>query len=380
MEYTGGKEVWRRSEITDPRMLQRFDFYAGSLGITNGEITREQYINFSNQRRAMFGGGMTPGSPPPSGTPTASATPAPSTPGAPAPGSPPGPPGGGNFLETMLEARFRSYDQNGDGVLNNDEMPDSLKAERDKWDTNHDGFIDLNEFKAYAQARILEMQTERNGAGFGAGFGGQGGSRGGPAPAIPLDDEEDKRPTVYRAGKMPKDMPAWFVEADTDGDGQVGLYEWRAKGWPIEQFEQLDRNNDGFITIDEAMRTVKQGGSGVLTASAEGGSEGGPSAGGQPGGPPGGPGGFGRGGFGGGRGGFGGGGFGRGGFGGGGGPGGPGGFGGSSSRGGFGGGSSRGGFGRGGPPGGSDGGDGAPQGGGGSSRRGGRRGGDRPGG
>jgi hypothetical protein len=257
-------------------------------------------------------------------------------------------------MDTVMEARFRSYDQNGDGLLNNDEMPDSLKAERDKWDTNHDGFIDLNEFKAYAQARMQQMVTERGG-GWGGGFGIQGGAGAAPVPQLPLEDEEDKRPTVYRAGKLPKDIPTWFTEADSDGDGQVGLYEWRAKGWPIEQFQHIDRNNDGFITVDEALRYQKQAG-GVLTASAQGSQDAAPSPGGPPGGPtagppgggpPGGggfggafrgPGGFGRGGFGGPPGGSGG--FGRGGFGGP--PGGSGGFG----RGGFGG-----------PPGGSGGSD-----------------------
>ena len=290
-EYAGGKDVWRRSEITDPNMLQRFDRAAGMVGSTNGEITRQQYVSAMQAMTERFrSGGFTPppGSPPPSGSPAP-----PAAPGQPAP---PGAPGASNWMDTMIEDRFRKLDQNGDGLLNNDEMPDSLKAERDKWDTNHDGFIDLNEFKAYAQARIQQMQADRGGSGFGGGFNIQGGAGAGSAPENPLDDE-DKRPTVYRAGKLPKDLPAWFTEADTDGDGQVGLYEWRAKGWPIEQFQQLDRNNDGFITIDEALRSVKQGGAGVLTASAQASPGGPPSAGGPPmaGAPSGGPG-FGRGG------------------------------------------------------------------------------------
>src|SRR5262249_28768358 len=149
--------------------------------------------------------------------------------------------------------------------------------------------IDLNEFKAYAQARIQQMQTERGASGFGGGFGGMIGPSAAPAPAIPLEGEEGKRPTVYRAGQPPQDMPGRVSGAGTDRDGQVGLYEWRAKGWPIEQFLQIDRNNDGFITVDEALRFQKQSGAGVLTASAQGGPDASPSAGGPPGGgPPGG--------------------------------------------------------------------------------------------
>jgi Ca2+-binding EF-hand superfamily protein len=256
-EYAGGKDVWRRSEITDPNMQRRFDFIAQMVGSTNGEITRDQYMNMAAQRgRGGFtppgGGAPTPGAPAPSSTSTAAA---PGQPGQPAA---PGGPGGGNWMEGLIQARFRSYDQNGDGLLNNDEMPDSLKAERDKWDTNHDGFIDLNEFKAYAQARIQEMQAERGAGGPGGGWAGRGGPDAPAAPQIPLEDDEDKRPTVYRAGKLPKDLPAWFAQADTDGDGQVGLYEWRAKGWPIEQFQKMDRNNDGFLTVEEVLRVAKQ--------------------------------------------------------------------------------------------------------------------------
>src|SRR5262249_49079078 len=41
---------------------------------------------------------------------------------------------------------------------------------------------------------------------------------------------------------------------DTDNDGQIGLYEWKASGRPIETFLAMDRNKDGFLTIDEIMR------------------------------------------------------------------------------------------------------------------------------
>jgi Ca2+-binding EF-hand superfamily protein len=269
-EYTGGKDVWRRSEITDPNMQRRFDFVAQMVGSTNGEITRQQYLSMSQQR---FGGGPTP----PTGSPTPSGPPSPSSPAA-----APGAPGSGNPIDGLMEARFRSYDQNGDGLLNNDEMPDSLKAERDKWDANKDGFIDLNEFKAYAQARFQQMQTERDASGRGGSWGGPGGQDAPGTPQIPLEDDGDKRPTVYRAGKLPKDMPAWFVQADTDADGQVGLYEWRAKGWPIEQFQKMDRNDDGFVTVDEALRFAKQSAdpSGTAVAQASPGAS--PGAGGAP--------------------------------------------------------------------------------------------------
>jgi hypothetical protein len=167
-----------------------------------------------------------------------------------------GAPGGWN-PDAMIEAWFRRYDKNGDGLLNNDEMPEALQAERDRWDTNKDGFIDLNEFKAYAQARMQQLQAE-TGAGSGGGLGGQGSPGGMPVPEIPADGRQDQKPVVYRASNLPRELPAWFREADADQDGQVGLYEWKAKGWPIEQFRSLDRNDDGFLTVEEVLRSVNQ--------------------------------------------------------------------------------------------------------------------------
>ena len=60
-----------------------------------------------------------------------------------------GPGNGGNGPEQWAEMMFRRLDTNGDGLLNYDEMPEALKAERDKWDENKDGFIDLTEYKKY---------------------------------------------------------------------------------------------------------------------------------------------------------------------------------------------------------------------------------------
>jgi Ca2+-binding EF-hand superfamily protein len=169
----------------------------------------------------------------------------------------------------MIESWFRRYDKNGDGLLNNDEMPEALKAERDRWDTNKDGFIDLNEFKAYAQARMQQAQADRGAQGFGGGWGGPGAM---PVPELPVENEKEQRPVVYRANNLPAELPAWFKEADTDQDGQVGLYEWKAKGWSVEEFVKMDRNNDGFLTVEEVLRYQKeQSGTAVAAASPGGG-------------------------------------------------------------------------------------------------------------
>src|SRR5262249_52707128 len=136
---------------------------------------------------------------------------------------------------------FKRLDKNENGVLEFDEMSETLRAERDKYDTNHNGVIELDEFKAYIAAR--------------RGDRGPDGSDPGAGPRRPRNEDdpgaepeqtERKRPTVVRAGNMPRDFP--FADLDRDQDGQIGLYEWKEAGRPIAQFLSMDLNNDGFLT------------------------------------------------------------------------------------------------------------------------------------
>jgi len=77
--------------------------------------------------------------------------------------------------------------------------------------------------------------------------------------SAPLPGEEDgSKPVVYRAGKLPPGLPDWFTQLDTDRDGQVGLYEWKHSGRPLEEFHAMDRNGDGFLTVEEVLRYIRQ--------------------------------------------------------------------------------------------------------------------------
>jgi Ca2+-binding EF-hand superfamily protein len=139
---------------------------------------------------------------------------------------------------SKAEAEFRQLDTNGDGLLNFDEISadPTLAAERDKWDTNKDGFIDLNEFKEYFKARTQQDHAA-----------GQGEPAGGPRT---VKGKSEKLPT---APDLPPNLPDWFKRYDTDGDGQIGLYEWKAAGQPLARFLALDLNGDGFLTADEVL-------------------------------------------------------------------------------------------------------------------------------
>jgi Ca2+-binding EF-hand superfamily protein len=223
---SNGKEALIRTEISNPWGRQMFDRMAERLGITNGRITREQFIASMQDRQARREGSNS-NSPPT--TPQGSSEES------------------GKVVEWVnwVEASFRRLDTNGDGVLNYDEMPEELRSERERWDLDQNGLIDLNEYKAYFHARLQP------------GPGDAGANPGpwlivAPADALPAEPE-DRKPVVYRTGKLPKGLPAWFEQLDQDKDAQIALFEWRASGRPIAEFLQMDRNKDGFLTVEEVL-------------------------------------------------------------------------------------------------------------------------------
>src|SRR5205085_1239544 len=129
-------------------------------------------------------------------------------------------------------------DKDNDGQLSADEMDENLKAEKEKWDKNGDGMINLEEYKAYFAARIQLIEQERNGN---------------QQDKSEPDEDGVRKPVIYRAGKLPPDLPPWFTQLDTDGDLQIGLYEWKKSRRPIDEFKKYDLNGDNFITIEEVL-------------------------------------------------------------------------------------------------------------------------------
>ena len=79
--------------------------------------------------------------------------------------------------------------------------------------------------------------------------------------------------------KLPAELPAWFTQLDSDRDAQLGLYEWRQSGRPLEEFQRMDRNDDGFLTAVELLHSLRAGGSPADPRGGNGGPRKGPSLG-----------------------------------------------------------------------------------------------------
>jgi Ca2+-binding EF-hand superfamily protein len=255
-----GKDVLIRSEM-DPARVRFFDNIAERSGITNGQITRAQFLSYMERRnadRASRMGGP-PGTPP-IAPPVASPSPAPTetTPSSPAVvmRAPDSSTNRGGFnpemIDSWAENSFRRLDLNGDGDLNHDEMPDDLRAEWKIWDTNGNGLIDLNEYKAFFRAKLEQRMADRAQAGYNAAMPN--------SPMMPYNpgtppSQQKTKPLVYRSANLPlKDLPPWFKQIDINQDAQISLYEWQIAGRNLDEFQQIDTNNDGFLSVDEVAR------------------------------------------------------------------------------------------------------------------------------
>jgi len=191
--------------------------------------------------------------------------------GAPGMGGGMGP--GGFDVDAMAEQRFRQSDVNGDGRITMDEASSRLKPVFQDVDTNRDGVIDLAEYKAY-MASLMGNANNRGQNGPNGGFPGaapMGDPSGGFGPngyGDPngggfdkrggRDREEKKEPEfAVRFGKLPEGLPSWWEELDTDKDGQIGLYEWRAAGRDMKTFQDYDLNGDQLLAPEEFVRFEK---------------------------------------------------------------------------------------------------------------------------
>lgn len=154
--------------------------------------------------------------------------------------------GGFRMSDEDIERRFTESDANKDGKLSPDEISDRspLKSSFKDADTNTDGYIDRDEYKKYIAARF---GGDSNGGSGDGGFGSSESRR---------DKEKPKEEPLVaiRYGKLPAGLPDWWNDLDTDKDGQVGLYEWRADGRDVKEFVRMDLDGDGLLAPQDWQR------------------------------------------------------------------------------------------------------------------------------
>jgi Ca2+-binding EF-hand superfamily protein len=163
---------------------------------------------------------------------------------------------------------IRQYDRDGDGRLDASEWA-AMRGDPRRADLDGDGFVTTAELAQrvadYGWHRAFRLATS----------GGQSDEPDSTSPANqPPDDRDgpDTRAVQQSGGAAARrslkyfvpaanvqGLPAWFVQLDTDGDGQLTLAEFAPQGTKarVAEFAQYDLDGDGVITPQEYLRAIK---------------------------------------------------------------------------------------------------------------------------
>ena len=162
---------------------------------------------------------------------------------------------GDKKIDPRIRAIVRRNDRNHNGLLDKDEWG-GLQGDTNKIDRNHDERITVDELVADASERQRSWR-QRSGPGMGGGFDPRDNNR---------YQEEDKEATtpenklrsfrfLSARERLPAGLPGWFVERDSNGDGQVAMAEY-ASNWTastVSEYRRYDKNGDGVIVPEECL-------------------------------------------------------------------------------------------------------------------------------
>ena len=146
---------------------------------------------------------------------------------------------------------FRKLDRNENGIIDSDEMSDSLAGQRREWDQNRDGVIAPEEYVAYYRAHLGSVYQRVASGEIQIKLPKELASQYPVTPTTSISPSESRRPTEQKPVAPSAEVPRWFAEYDLDGDGQVALFEWKKVGQPIAEFLAMDSNDDGFLEATE---------------------------------------------------------------------------------------------------------------------------------
>ncbi len=249
--YIEIKNVWKGRE--------EMELFAKRNNITSGKITQAQFTKYWEQRdqlreevRKNGGGGPDKG----------------------------GRGGRGGFDPSWL---FKRYDTNGDGSLNETEISamdgrnQEFKDNWRQWDKDKNGLISLKEFEDYLASRLQARRDQKGGDKKDEKKDAdtkvaekkddkdkkEGDKKAEEKPSITrieIDEVENTTVVVYRSGKLPKELPDWFTQLDTNNDGQVSMMEWLKGKRSVSEFMKMDRNDDGLLTAEEVLYYIQQNG------------------------------------------------------------------------------------------------------------------------